>query len=85
MSQIPQVRTIDSTLLLALNGYQFISQQCDRYQTDIFQTRLLFKPTICFKGEEAAKIFYDPEKFTRKNAAPKRLKKPCLVKMAFKD
>ena len=75
MSQIPQVRILDSTLLLVLNGYNFISQQCDRYQTDIFQTRLLFKPTICFKGEEAAKVFYDPQKFVRKKAAPKRLKK----------
>ena len=75
MPRIPQVRIIDSTLLLALNGYKFISQQCDRYQTDIFQTRLLFKKTICFKGEEAAKVFYDSQKFIRKNAAPKRLKK----------
>ena len=66
MSQIAQVRILDSTLLLTLNGYNFISQQCDRYQTNIFQTRLLFKPTICFKREEAAKVFYDPQKFTRK-------------------
>ena len=75
MSQIPQVRIFDSTLLLALNGYRFISQQCQRYQTDIFQTRLLFKKTICFQGEEAARVFYDTEKFIRKGAAPKRLQK----------
>lgn len=75
MPTIPQVRILDSTLLLALNGYQFISQQCQRYQTNIFQTRLLFKKTICFKGEEAARVFYDTEKFSRKGAAPKRLQK----------
>ncbi len=75
MPQIPQDRSLDSTLALAFNGYQFISQRCRRYQSDIFQTRLLFQKTICFQGEEAAKVFYDPEKFKRKNAAPKRLKK----------
>lgn len=75
MSQIPQDRIIDSTLFLVFEGYKFISHRCQRYQSDIFQTRLLFKPTICFKGEEAAKVFYDPEKFTRQKAAPKRLQK----------
>ncbi len=75
MSTIPQDHVFDSTLALAFNGYKFISQRCQRYQSDIFQTRLLLKKTICFKGEEAAKVFYDPKKFTRKKAAPKRLQK----------
>ena len=75
MSTIPQDRAFDSTLALAFDGYKFISQRCQRYQSDIFQTRLLLKKTICFKGEDAAKVFYDPEKFTRKKAAPKRLQK----------
>jgi fatty-acid peroxygenase len=80
MSQIPQDRIIDSTLPLALEGYNFISQRCQRYQSDIFQTRLLFKKTICFKGEEAAKVFYDPGKFSRQEAAPKRLQKTLFGK-----
>ncbi|MBE9045572.1 cytochrome P450 [Pleurocapsales cyanobacterium LEGE 10410] len=80
MLQIPQVRIFDSTLLLALNGYRFISQQCQCYQTDIFQTRLLFKKTICFQGEEAARVFYDTEKFSRQGAAPKRLQKTLFGK-----
>ena len=75
MTQIPQDRTIDSILALAFDGYKFISQRCQRYGSDIFQTRLLFKKTICLRGEEAAKVFYDPEKFIRKKAAPKRLQK----------
>lgn len=68
MSHIPEDRIFDSTLALVFDGYRFISQRCQRYQSDIFQTRLLLNKTICFKGEEAAKVFYDPEKFTRKNA-----------------
>ncbi|MDY6782508.1 MAG: cytochrome P450 [Cyanobacteriota bacterium] len=75
MSPIPEERTLDSTIALAIDGYEFISKRCQRYQSDIFQTRILLEKTICFKGEEAAKVFYDPEKFTRKNAAPKRINK----------
>lgn len=75
MSQIPQDRSLDSTIALAADGYKFISKRCQSYQSDIFETRLLLEKTICFKGEEAAKVFYDTEKFTRKNAAPKRIQK----------
>lgn len=75
MPQIPQDRSLDSTIALAVDGYQFISKRCQRYQSDIFETRLLLEKTICFRGEEAAKVFYDTQKFTRKNAAPERIKK----------
>ncbi|HHP7232130.1 MAG TPA: cytochrome P450 [Xenococcaceae cyanobacterium] len=75
MSQIPQDRSLDSTLALVFDGYKFISKKCQRYQSDIFQTRLLLEKTICFQGEAAAQVFYNPEKFTRKNAAPQRIQK----------
>lgn len=78
MSQIPKDRSLDSTLALAFDGYKFISKRCQRYQSDIFQTRLLLEKTICFKGEGAARIFYDLEKFSRKDAAPERVKKTLL-------
>jgi fatty-acid peroxygenase len=75
MSQIPTDFVPDSTLALALNGYQFISKGCDRHQSDIFQTRLLFEKTICMRGAQAASVFYDNDKFIRQKAAPKRLQK----------
>ena len=75
MSQIPEDRSLDSTLALAVDGYKFISKRCQRYHSDVFQTRLLLQKTICLKGEEAATIFYDPEKFSRQEAAPKRFQK----------
>ncbi|MFE4105666.1 cytochrome P450 [Almyronema epifaneia] len=78
MGAIPRDRAIDSTLALATEGYCFISNRCDRYQSEIFQTRLLFEKTICFRGEAAAKVFYDTEKFSRQNAAPKRVQKTLL-------
>ena len=41
MTQIPQDRSLDGILPLAFENYKFISQRCQRYQSDIFQTRLL--------------------------------------------
>ncbi len=77
MAKIPTVG-IDSTLALVTDGYQFISKRCQQQHSDIFQTRLLLEKTICLKGAEAASIFYDVDKFSRKKAAPKRLQKTLL-------
>ena len=78
MKKIPRIAELDSTLSLAFEGYRFISNRCDRYETDIFQTRLAFQKTICMRGQAAAKVFYDTDKFSRKEAAPKRLQKSLL-------
>lgn len=74
MAPIPRDRNLDSTLALLQDGYTFISKRCRRYQSDIFETRLLLQKTICVRGEEAAKVFYDNNKFKRKGAAPVRLR-----------
>lgn len=78
MPTIPRDRSPDSTLRLVLEGYAFISNRCRRYQTDIFQTRILLRRTICMRGEDAARIFYDPQRFQRKGAAPRRVKQTLL-------
>lgn len=73
--QVPSDKTLDNSLALLLEGYQFIQNRCRRYKSDIFQTRLLGEKVICMSGEEAAKVFYDTERFQRKGAAPKRVQK----------
>ncbi|MGG6237016.1 cytochrome P450 [Nodosilinea sp. AN01ver1] len=78
MTNIPAEPVIDSTLGLLFDGYEFISKRCDRLHTDIFQTRLRLEKTICMRGKAAAEVFYDTEKFSRKNAAPQRMKKTLL-------
>lgn len=75
---IPSTAAPDNTLSLLLEGYEFISRRCDRFHSDIFQTRFLLKKTICFRGQEAAKVFYDTEKFARQKAAPNRVKATLL-------
>ncbi len=75
IKKIPCDMTIDNSLSMLFEGYSFIQNRCNRYKTDIFQTRLLGQKAICMSGEEAAKIFYDNNYFKRKDVAPKRVQK----------
>lgn len=75
MPAIPRDPSLDSTLALLLEGYAFIPKRCERFQSDIFETRLLFERYICLQGAEAATIFYDTQRFQRQGATPARFKK----------
>ena len=66
---------MDHTLALGKEGYLFIRNRCDQLNTDLFETKILGEKAICMYGEEATKLFYDTNKFERKNAAPKRIQK----------
>jgi fatty-acid peroxygenase len=70
MSKIPSDPNPDSTLALLSQGYTYISTRCERYGSDLFKTRLMLSPAICMLGEEAARIFYEPDRFTRQRAMP---------------
>lgn len=41
----------DSTLALLSEGYTFIPKRCQRYRSDIFETRLMLTRAICMTGE----------------------------------
>ncbi len=73
--RIPREHVLDNSLALIFEGYLFLPNRFRRLGTDIFQTRLFGKKVICIYGEEAAKVFYDNERFKRMGAAPKRLQK----------
>lgn len=73
VKQIPQEAGLDHTLSLLREGYLYILNRRRSFNSDIFKTRLLGKKVICMGGKEAAQLFYDPEKFKRKTAAPNRL------------
>ncbi|MGW3895886.1 cytochrome P450 [Micromonospora profundi] len=75
MAALPVDRSPDSTLAFLRAGYRFIGERCDRYGSDAFQTRILLTPTICLRGRSAAALFYDPERFQRRNAMPLRVQR----------
>jgi fatty-acid peroxygenase len=74
-AKIPHDKSLDNSIYLMQEGYMFIQNRMDRYQTDLFLARLLGEKVICIKGQEAARLFYDPFRFKRKGAAPKRVQK----------
>lgn len=70
MSPIKRDNSLDSTLAFLSDGYTFISKRCERYDTDVFETRLMLQKVICARGKEASRMFYHPDRFTRRGAIP---------------
>ncbi|CEJ16010.1 Fatty-acid peroxygenase [bacterium YEK0313] len=78
MPRIPRDRSLDSTIALMGDPYRFIWNRSRRYRSDLFETRLLLRKTICMTGPEAAQLFYDPSRFVRTGAMPKAIQKTLL-------
>ncbi|WP_160167979.1 cytochrome P450 [Sinorhizobium meliloti] len=70
MKSVPCTSSIDSTLALLREGYTFISARCDELRTDVFRTRLMLRPVLCMRGEEAAQLFYGSDDVTRVGSMP---------------
>lgn len=70
MRHIPRDPHFDATLALFSEGYPYISRRCKELGTDAFKTRLMFKKVTCTMGEDAARMFYHPDRFTRRKAMP---------------
>ena len=70
MPSIPRDPAFDSTLALLSEGYPFIQTRCRRYESDFFETRLMLQRAVCVTGAEAAEMFYEPGRFTRRRALP---------------
>lgn len=76
--KLPQAPEFDSTLALLTEGYELILNRCRKLDTDVYEGRLLLQKTIFMLGQDAARIFYDGEKFQRKGAIPLRVQKTLL-------
>jgi fatty-acid peroxygenase len=70
MSDIPRDPAFDATLDLLRDGYEFLPNRFRRLGTDVFETRLTLSRVVCGTGEEAARVFYQPGRFTRNGAMP---------------
>jgi len=68
--RIPRDKGLDSTLALLSDGYTFLPERFRRYESDIFETRLMLRKAVCMMGEEASRVFYEPGRFTRQGAMP---------------
>ena len=80
---IPQEKCIDNTWRLLTEGYLFLPNRCRKYRSELFETRLMGQKVVCMSGEDAAKLFYDKRRFTRKGAVPKRIQNTLFGKKSI--
>ena len=73
MPTFPREPVPDTTLAFGLDPYGYVARRCRHHGSDVFETRLLGKRTLCMTGPEAAALFYDPARFQRTGAAPLRV------------
>lgn len=72
-NEMPKEQGLDHSFNFMTEGYMYILNRRRSFNSDVFETRLFGKKTICLGGQDATKIFYDTDKFIRKNAAPNRV------------
>ena len=72
--EIPRLPRWDSSLALLADPYRFIQRACRAAGSDVVATRILLRHTLCMTGPDAARLFYDPERFARAGAAPEPLR-----------
>lgn len=75
MAAIPTDPAPDASLAFLREGYAFIPNRCRKLGSDAFHTRLLGRPVTCVSGADAARMFYEPGRFTRNGAMPKSVLK----------
>ena len=71
-NEMPREQGLDHSFNFMTEGYLYILNRRKSFHSDVFETRLFGKRTICLGGEEATALFYDTDKFSRKGAAPNR-------------
>ncbi|WP_158826801.1 cytochrome P450 [Mucilaginibacter lacusdianchii] len=75
MTEIPSENALSALYGVYHDGFNFIGNRRKKHQSDIFQIPVLGFKVICFGGEDAARTFYDPDKFKRKGAVPPPIQK----------
>ncbi|MCO6419553.1 cytochrome P450 [Siccirubricoccus sp. KC 17139] len=77
---MPRDASFDLAPDLLRAPYEFIGDRCRHYGTDLFEGRLLLQRTIFMRGREAARLFYDQDRFMRGGAMPEPIRATLLGK-----
>jgi fatty-acid peroxygenase len=70
LDAFPRAPGFDNSLALLAEGYQFMPRRHAALDSDAFTTRLMLQRVLCVRGEDAARMFYQPGRFTRRHALP---------------
>ncbi|MGY8527037.1 cytochrome P450 [Paracidovorax citrulli] len=82
MPTMPHDLPWDHTIALMSDPYRYLSRRSLALGSDVFESRLLLRRTICMTGPEAAALFYDRQRFQREGAAPEPLRATLFGKGA---
>ncbi|TYR74325.1 cytochrome P450 [Rossellomorea vietnamensis] len=72
---MPKETGLMENVRLLREGYLYIMNRSEKFDSPVFETNLLGEKGICLTGKEAAELFYDNERFKREGAAPKLAQK----------
>src|SRR5690554_5632305 len=67
---VPSLRSPDSSVAFLSDGYLFGTRRFEKLQTDAFRTRLMGRPVMITRGADAARMFYEGDRFSRARAMP---------------
>ena len=82
--RVPKDRGIDNSLKIMKEGYEYVPARMKKFNTNIFETRVLGgKTAVVISGKDAAELFYDNDKTERKGTLPKRVVKTLFGKGAI--
>ncbi|ARI78495.1 cytochrome P450 [Halobacillus mangrovi] len=81
--KVPKDRTLDNTLILFKDGYEFIPKRVQNHHLDVYETRLLGQKVALLSGEKGAELFYDTKRMNRNGALPKRVLKTLFGENAI--
>ncbi|WP_198117500.1 cytochrome P450 [Massilia rhizosphaerae] len=66
----PRAPGFDLSLAFLAEGYDFMPRRYAALGGDMFTARLMLRRALCVRGEDAARMFYQPGRFTRRHALP---------------
>jgi fatty-acid peroxygenase len=66
----PRAPGLDLSLAFLAEGYEFMPRRHAALGSDVFTARLMLRRALCVRGEDAARMFYQPGRFTRRHALP---------------
>lgn len=69
-TEFPQESGFDQSQALLSEGYRYLGNRFQRHGSDVFQATLMRRRATCVMGEDAARMFYTPGRFTRRGALP---------------
>lgn len=82
---IPKDKGLDNTINILKEGYLFILNRMNLFNSNIFETHIMAQKAICITGKDATKVFIMRTYLKERVLHLKEFKKLYLVKMQYRE